>query len=92
MKRIAIAAVVVLIVIAAALFLLRGEQDAAAPTLAEGQLRPAWSGQPLSEQAQRGEYLALAGDCIGCHSVRGGQDYAGGLPMPTPFGTLYTPN
>ncbi|MBC7944142.1 MAG: cytochrome c, partial [Burkholderiales bacterium] len=33
-----------------------------------------------------------AGDCIGCHSVRGGQDYAGGLPMPTPFGTLYTPN
>lgn len=41
---------------------------------------------------KRGEYLARAGDCIACHTVRGGQQFAGGLPMATPFGTLFTPN
>jgi mono/diheme cytochrome c family protein len=39
-----------------------------------------------------GEYLARAGDCIACHTARGGQPFAGGLEMPTPFGTIYTPN
>jgi mono/diheme cytochrome c family protein len=39
-----------------------------------------------------GEYLARAGDCIACHTARGGEPFAGGLAMPTPFGTLYTPN
>src|SRR6185312_10453052 len=27
----------------------------------------------------RGEYLARAGDCVACHSVRGGKAFAGGL-------------
>jgi mono/diheme cytochrome c family protein len=44
------------------------------------------------ELIKRGEYLARAGDCIACHTVRGGKTFAGGLPMATPFGTLYTPN
>ena len=39
-----------------------------------------------------GEYLARAGDCIACHTARGGEPFAGGFEMPTPFGTLYTPN
>ena len=39
-----------------------------------------------------GEYLARAGDCIACHTARGGQPFAGGLEMPTPFGSLFTPN
>ncbi|CAH2794104.1 MAG: Putative diheme cytochrome c-553 [Candidatus Burkholderia crenata] len=41
---------------------------------------------------KRGEYLTRAGDCIACHTVRGGKTFAGGMPMLTPFGTLYTPN
>jgi len=41
---------------------------------------------------KRGEYLARAGDCIACHTARGGKPFAGGLAMVTPFGTLYTPN
>ena len=45
-----------------------------------------------SPQAVRGEYLARAGDCGGCHTVKGGEAYAGGLPIPTPFGTLFAPN
>jgi mono/diheme cytochrome c family protein len=50
---------------------------------------------PPQDQAaliKQGEYLARAGDCVACHTVRGGQPLAGGLPIPTPFGTLYTPN
>jgi mono/diheme cytochrome c family protein len=39
-----------------------------------------------------GEYYARVGDCVACHTVRGGEPFAGGLAMPTPFGTLYTPN
>jgi mono/diheme cytochrome c family protein len=40
----------------------------------------------------KGEYLARAGDCIACHTARDGKPFAGGLPMKTPFGTLYTSN
>ena len=35
-----------------------------------------------------GAYLARAGDCIGCHTARGGVAYAGGRALATPFGTL----
>jgi mono/diheme cytochrome c family protein len=45
-----------------------------------------------AELIKKGEYLARAGDCIACHTVRGGEPMAGGLPMATPFGTLYSPN
>lgn len=41
---------------------------------------------------KRGEYLARAGDCVACHSVQGGQPFAGGLPMATPIGTIYSTN
>ena len=40
----------------------------------------------------RGEYLARAGDCIACHSVRGGKAFAGGLRMGTPMGAIYSTN
>lgn len=41
---------------------------------------------------KRGEYLARAGDCIACHTADKSRPFAGGLPIGTPFGTLYTPN
>lgn len=40
----------------------------------------------------RGAYLARAGNCQGCHTVRGGADYAGGRGIATPFGTVHAPN
>ncbi|MBC7434556.1 MAG: c-type cytochrome [Bdellovibrionales bacterium] len=40
----------------------------------------------------RGEYLARAGDCVACHTTPNGKPFAGGRPMPTPFGALYVPN
>ena len=47
---------------------------------------------PAAEQIARGAYLARSGNCMGCHTVRGGAAYAGGRGVPTPFGTLYAPN
>jgi len=44
------------------------------------------------EQVSRGAYLARAGNCIGCHTERGGAPYAGGRAIQTPFGTIYAPN
>lgn len=49
--------------------------------------------------AKRGEYLAKAGGCLGCHTVEAKDDakdkpvpYAGGRALKTPFGTFYGPN
>ena len=47
---------------------------------------------PGAEQAARGAYLALAGNCMGCHTAPGGAPYAGGRGVPTPFGTVMAPN
>ena len=41
---------------------------------------------------KKGEYLTKAGDCVACHTVKGGKSFAGGLGMRTPFGTYYSPN
>jgi mono/diheme cytochrome c family protein len=61
---------------------------AAGPALAQPQNRaPA----PQS-QVERGRYLAQAGDCIACHTIPGAKIFSGNRPMPTPFGTLYSPN
>jgi mono/diheme cytochrome c family protein len=45
-----------------------------------------------AELIKRGEYLARAGDCIACHTKPGEKLFAGARAMPTPFGTLYSPN
>ena len=41
---------------------------------------------------QRGAYLAKLGDCVACHSAPNGKPFAGGLPMTTPMGRIYTTN
>jgi len=48
--------------------------------------------QGTETPAGKGEYLARAGDCIACHSVRGGKAFAGGLRMGTPMGVIYSTN
>ena len=45
-----------------------------------------------ADLVKRGAYLARAGDCIACHTVDKARPFAGGLPIGTPFGTIYTPN
>ena len=59
-----------------------------------------WAGAARAQDAAtiaqgsiaRGEYLARAGDCVACHTNAGGALFAGGLAMPTPFGTIYSTN
>jgi len=41
---------------------------------------------------KRGRDLAAIGNCNDCHTVRGGKAFAGGFPVPTPFGTIYSSN
>jgi len=53
---------------------------------------PLAHGQGSAPPASSGEYVARAGDCIACHSVRGGPAFAGGLKMGTPMGAIYTTN
>jgi len=40
----------------------------------------------------RGARVAAQGDCMVCHTAKGGEPYAGGLALRTPFGTIYTTN
>lgn len=41
---------------------------------------------------ERGAYLARAGNCMGCHSMAGSAEFAGGRGIETPFGTVFAPN
>ncbi len=45
-----------------------------------------------AELVKQGEYLARAGDCVACHTAKGGKPFAGGLPMETPIGVIYSTN
>ena len=83
--RITLALVLLVLLLAGAVVALnlRGEDpvsDSAAPFAA------------TPGQVERGRYLALAGNCAGCHTARGGAAYAGGRGIETPFGTIYTSN
>ncbi len=64
-------------------------QQLAAPALPARQA-PRVAADPAL--VERGAYLARAGNCAGCHSARGGQPYAGGRAIATPFGTVFAGN
>jgi len=44
------------------------------------------------DQVQRGAYLARAGNCMACHTRRGGAPYAGGRGIETPYGIVFGSN
>lgn len=44
------------------------------------------------DAVSRGRYLAILGDCAGCHTQAHGPAYAGGLPFQAQFGTVYSTN
>lgn len=62
----------------------------------------AWKGEipPASPSASsfdpgivaKGAQLAALGGCAVCHTQAGGRPFAGGLPVETPFGTVYGTN
>ena len=52
-------------------------------------VQPADDPQRLVDE---GRYLAVAGDCIACHTRVNGEPFSGGRPLHTPFGVLYSAN
>jgi mono/diheme cytochrome c family protein len=40
----------------------------------------------------RGAQLSAIGNCATCHTRRSGKSFAGGLPLATPFGVVYSTN
>lgn len=78
------AAVAVTVLAAAALMLYPPDDAGPAPT--------ASAARTPSAQIARGAYLAQAGDCMACHTARGGAAYAGGRALQTPFGSVISPN
>jgi alcohol dehydrogenase (quinone), cytochrome c subunit len=55
----------------------------------------AWGPLPLTldEAAiERGRYMAIAGDCVACHTAPAGRPFAGGLAIASPFGPIYSSN
>jgi len=50
------------------------------------------AGGPNQALLERGRYLTVAGDCVSCHTRKGGQPFEGGLGLSTPFGVIYSPN
>ncbi len=45
-----------------------------------------------SALVERGAYLAVLGNCAACHTDRGGQPFAGGKAIQTPFGAVFASN
>ncbi|MGQ7794469.1 cytochrome c [Faunimonas sp. B44] len=79
----ALAAFIVVAGLGLAAFAWRSEIDAVDPPE-----RSAFDPETIA----RGAQLAAVGNCIACHTVPGGQSFAGGLALPTPFGTIYSTN
>jgi len=53
---------------------------------------PSASANADAQLIQKGRYLAAAGDCIACHTAKGGKPFAGGLGIASPIGTIYSTN
>jgi mono/diheme cytochrome c family protein len=81
LRRLIVIAIVVAALLAAIVMWLnvRGEE-------------PAMSSPLAGDAVQRGAYLARAGNCVACHTQRGGPAFAGGRAIETPFGTVYSSN
>jgi mono/diheme cytochrome c family protein len=53
---------------------------------------PAQQVQAGAPQLALGRYLVDAADCAACHTASGGAPFAGGVPLHSPFGTIYGTN
>jgi mono/diheme cytochrome c family protein len=55
-------------------------------------IAPPPTGSFAPELVAKGEALAGGGYCAECHTAKGGQKFAGGYAMATPFGVIYSTN
>jgi mono/diheme cytochrome c family protein len=77
-------AVVVLVAIAAVGFFALAHKSA----FADQEKPPSFD----AKQIEAGKRIAAAGNCAACHTTQQGKPYAGGLPIETNFGTIYSSN
>ena len=93
-------AAIVVVVLVAGLWIIRGPGPIAFADGPKVALADYKAGDPTGVPAslakaslvERGAYLARAADCMVCHTAQGGKEYAGGLAIRLPFGTLYSTN
>ena len=57
-----------------------------------GDPAPPAAATPSAAQITQGAVLARAGNCLACHTARGGTAFAGGRPVQTPFGAVWAGN
>ncbi|MBN3789148.1 c-type cytochrome [Burkholderia sp. Ac-20353] len=63
--------------------------------MVEPSIAPVAPPAPASFDAQlvrAGARVVALGDCVVCHTAKDGRPLAGGLPLATPFGTIYATN
>jgi len=48
--------------------------------------------QSDSGMVERGRYLAMASDCTACHTAPNGPAFAGGRPIASPIGVIFSTN
>jgi mono/diheme cytochrome c family protein len=72
--------------------LMQAHADDVVPSAQPADAAGSASGAADPDLVKRGAYLARVGDCVACHTADKSRPFAGGLPIVTPFGTLYTPN
>ncbi len=66
--------------------------DIAAPSAESPAAAPSDMTPQTDEKVEKGKYLAAAGNCISCHTHKGGEEFAGGLAFHTPFGVIHSTN
>jgi mono/diheme cytochrome c family protein len=86
MRKLLLSLVALAVVVLAAAFVY-ARLPTRTPAIAGG--APAANDAALIDQ---GRYLAAAGDCTACHTAPGGEAFAGGLPIASPIGTIYSTN
>jgi len=83
-----------LLAIGAVLLVLVARQGGLLPFRVPVQSAPSLS-MPLDdsrESLERGSYLAMIGNCSGCHTERGGAELAGGRAFTTEYGVVFSSN
>jgi mono/diheme cytochrome c family protein len=55
-------------------------------------IEPPNPGSFTAESITKGKVLSAAGHCVSCHTRPGGQSFAGGYGVNTPFGVIYGTN
>lgn len=85
-KRTLLMLVALVVVALAGLYLFATRHDAIAA------IEPPAPGSFDPALVERGGMLAGFGNCAVCHTAPGGQPFAGGLALPTPFGVIHTTN